>query len=136
VRPSAFAVFRVDHQLEFGRLEDRQIGGSGAREYPANIDAGSAVHVAQDGSIADEAAGHDEVAPLIHRRNAVARRQAHQLFAPAEKEGFIADEKRVRLGRGERCKRGLEFVLGSSLEDGTGSRPAGRIDSSALPKVR
>jgi len=40
------AVFKVDHQLELGWLQDRQVGGLGALENPPDVYARLAIVVA------------------------------------------------------------------------------------------
>ena len=43
--PSALRRLQVDDELEFGRLQDRQVGGLGALEDVAGIDADLTKHV-------------------------------------------------------------------------------------------
>ena len=48
--PSALAVLQVDDELELGRLHDRQVGGLGALEDAAGIDADLTIRVRDVGS--------------------------------------------------------------------------------------
>jgi hypothetical protein len=47
----------IDHELESGRLLDRQIGRIGSLQDPAGVDAGLAIVVGDDVAVADQAAG-------------------------------------------------------------------------------
>ena len=61
-RPSALAVLRLMHELEFGGLHDRQVGRLLALENPPGVDAGLAIGIGNAGSVAHQAAGHDGLA--------------------------------------------------------------------------
>src|SRR6516225_5237820 len=63
---------KVDHQLEFCRLLDRQIGRLGAVEDSPCVSAGLAQAIGDPYAIADQAAGRRELAPRITRWNGVA----------------------------------------------------------------
>jgi hypothetical protein len=60
---------QVDHQLEMGRLLDRQIGGLGALEDLSGVNADLAISSREARSIADQATGRGELAKAIDRRN-------------------------------------------------------------------
>src|SRR3984893_12375366 len=62
----------IDHQLECGRLLDRQIGGLGALEDSSGVNADLTIDSREARSIADQAAGRDEFATLIARWNGLA----------------------------------------------------------------
>src|SRR5712671_6020185 len=66
------AGLEIDDQLERRWLLDRQIGGLGALENPAGVDASLARISGEARSIADQAAGRGELAPPIDRRNGIA----------------------------------------------------------------
>ena len=57
----------VDHELELGRLHDRQVGRLLALENPAGIDAGLTIGVGDAGSVAHQAAGFGKLAQGIDR---------------------------------------------------------------------
>src|SRR5262249_23930491 len=82
----------IDDQLECRRLLDRQIGRLGALEDLSDINADLEIdsHVAR--SIADQAAGRGEFAPIIDRRNGMTRCQRHELVTPAEEEQLALDD--------------------------------------------
>ena len=69
------------NELEFGRLQDRQVGGLGALEDAAGINADLTKHVREVGSVAHQPAGLDKITLRISRRNLVARRQGGKLHA-------------------------------------------------------
>src|SRR5215471_5188352 len=62
----------VDHQLEPGRLYNRQVGGLGAHENSAGVVADLEVCIAQVCTVGQESAGCGELTPIVNRRNRVA----------------------------------------------------------------
>jgi hypothetical protein len=97
VRPSALAVLRFTTSSNFGRLLDGQIGRLGALKNPTDIDPNLAKHSGEARSVADQATGRGEFAPLIDRRNGMACRQRHDLLAPAEEKRIGTDNERAGL---------------------------------------
>jgi len=81
-----FCRFRVKYEFEFGRLHYRQVGGCGATEDSADIDAGLAVYVEAIGPVTDQTDGLRKIAPLINRGNLMASRQCNELVEMAGKE--------------------------------------------------
>jgi len=71
-QPERLGGLEIDDQLERRWLLDRQIGGLGALENPAGVDASLARISGEARSIADQAAGRGELAPPIDRRNGIA----------------------------------------------------------------
>src|SRR5712691_6236143 len=67
----------VDHQLEFGRLLDRQIAGLGALQDLVHVRGSSAIQVGQHRPIAHESARRRKLPVVIHRGQAVVRRKLH-----------------------------------------------------------
>src|SRR5271157_4596044 len=61
----------IDDELEFGRLHHRQVGGLGALEDAAGIDADLTIRVREVGSVAHQPAGCDNITGVIGRRNLV-----------------------------------------------------------------
>src|SRR5205814_3232626 len=82
---------------EFGRLLDRQIGRFFAMQDAAGIDSQLPVDARQARSIADQAAGGHELAPLIDRGNSMARRERDELLAADREERIGLDEQRAGL---------------------------------------
>src|SRR5215218_11373146 len=62
VEAKSFGRFEVDYQLEFGRLQDRQIAWLGTFENPTSIDADLAKHIGDTWSVACQASGGRKVA--------------------------------------------------------------------------
>src|SRR5246127_2417615 len=54
---------QIDHELEPGRLHDRQVGGVCAFENSAGVNAGLTILIRNDCSVAHQAAGCSEFAP-------------------------------------------------------------------------
>src|SRR5262249_39508263 len=79
--------------------------------------AGLAPRASEAGSIADQAAELDELAPLIDRRNGMPRSKRHELFASAEEERIGADNERSGFPLDELIKDSLEFAFGASLQN-------------------
>src|SRR3974390_952155 len=99
---------KVDNELEFGRLHDREVGGLRAFENVAGIDADLTIHDREGGSVAHQPAGRDIFTVRISRRKPVARRQGGKLPAAA----------------GEECVAGYEEGIGALAREGS----KGRID--------
>ena len=78
-RPSAFAVFRLMHELEFCRLHDRQIGGLVALENAASVDADQAIRVEQIHAITHQSTGLEGRREGIDCRQSVAGCQLSEL---------------------------------------------------------
>src|SRR5262249_35130253 len=84
-RPSAGGL-PVDHQLEFGWLHDRQIGGLLAFENARGIEANLPVHVGNIDAVAHQTAIYGIFASCVHRGHRVARRQGHNLVTARREE--------------------------------------------------
>ena len=85
----------VDDELEFGRLQHRQVGGLSALKDAAGIDADLTKHVREVGSIAHQPAGCHMVTDRINRRNPVVRRQGGKLHSAADEESVASDEEGI-----------------------------------------
>src|SRR6266446_968406 len=105
---------QIDHQLEGGRLLDRQSGGLGALENPSGVDADLAKDSCLVNSIADQAAPRDEWAVRIDRWNNMARCQRHELLYPAAEEHGV-DNEGAGLQLDEGGESGVDLAFGTSL---------------------
>src|ERR1035441_5754424 len=65
----------VDDELEFGRLQHRQVGGFRALEDAAGIDADLMKRIREVGSVAHQSTGLNIITNRISRRNSFARCQ-------------------------------------------------------------
>ena len=117
LRPSAFAVLRLMHQLDLHRLLDRQVGGLGALENAAGVNADLTVRVRNAVSIADQAACHGVLAKWVHRGHRMTRSQCDELLAPAVEEWVTADYERAGSQSGQGCEDRIEVALGARMQD-------------------
>src|SRR5438477_8202171 len=68
--------FEIEHQLDVHRLLHRQVGGLGALEYAADIDASEALRVVDAGAVAHQPAGLRVLADIVDGGYGMLRRQA------------------------------------------------------------
>src|SRR5215831_13915629 len=83
----------IDDQLEFGRLQDRKVGGLLALENPPGVNASMAVGVRKTRSVAHQAADGSVLASRIHSRDGMACRQCNELLASIQKENIGLDQQ-------------------------------------------
>src|SRR5712692_10871495 len=76
----------VDDHLELGRLNHWEIGGLGAFENLAGVDADLPMCLRKVASIADQTARGNQLAPIVDRGQCVAGHQSNELIAPTNKE--------------------------------------------------
>src|SRR5262249_36901675 len=76
----------VDDQLEFGRLQYRQVGRLLALEDAAGVESCLTKRIGIVWAVAHESAGRYELAPNIRDRHPVAGRQRDELGAPIVKK--------------------------------------------------
>src|SRR6516164_1640508 len=102
----------IDHQLEFCRLLDRQIGRLGAVENFSDVNADLAMDRRKAGAIADQTASLGVYAPRINRRNRLTHGQCYQLLAMAFEKGISLDDQPIgaQLGEGGEGGVGLAFT--------------------------
>src|SRR3981189_838687 len=86
----------VDHQLELGRLQYRQLSRLGALQDASSVDSGLTIRIGNAGAVAHQAAERGELTPLINRRNPMECCERDKLVALAVKKGIAADEERTR----------------------------------------
>ena len=89
-----FGCLQVDHKLEFGRLHHRQVAGFCALEDASNVGSHLAPCIAITCSVTHQSTGVGKFAPVIDRRNSMARRKSHDLIDMGAK---------VRIGANEYC---------------------------------
>ena len=118
----------VDDQLEFRRLQHRQIGRFRALEDAAGIDADLAKRIAQTCAVAHQPADFGKLTVVLDCRNRVACRQLGQLDTPVGQEGGGANEEGVGSLACKRRERGIDLAAVAGVEDldlqplGAGSR--------------
>src|SRR5688572_17611346 len=97
----------IDNQLQRGRLHDRQVSRLGTLEDPSGVNADLSIKRRDARPIADQTAFHDELTPLIDRRNGMACRQRNELLAPAVEEWIGGDDERAGLPSDEGGEGGV-----------------------------
>jgi len=86
---------QVDYELEFCRLQDRQVCGLRAFEDLPGVDADLTVRVRTIGRVAHQPADFDSLASVIGRGNPIVRRERRKLTAPADKEDIGGNEQSI-----------------------------------------
>src|SRR5262249_6224437 len=136
---------QVDDELEFGRLQDRQVGGLRALEDLTGVGADLAPHVQTIGPIAHQQARFGPLTGRATRRNPVTRRERRKLDAPASEEPIAGNEEGIGPVACDSGEDRLDFPAVAGVEgldlqsDGAGSfryipqhgfgdRSIGRID--------
>src|SRR5262249_13670919 len=84
---------KIDEQLDFCGLLDRQVGRLLALENASGVDADLTVHVRIATSVAHQAASRRELAILVDRWHSVADSQCGELFALTIEEWIAADHE-------------------------------------------
>src|SRR5262249_17495824 len=108
---------KVDDELEFGRLQHRQITGLGALEDAAGIDADLTKGIREVGSVTHQPAGFHRLTGPISRWNLVARRQSGKLHAATDQEGIASDEENIEALAGRWGKGCIDLADGIGVED-------------------
>src|SRR5438876_7007945 len=108
---------QVDDELEFRRLQYRQVGGLGALEDLTGVGADLTMHARTIGVVAGQPAGFDSLARRIARGNPVTRRERRKLDAPAREEDITSDEQGVGAIAHEGGEGRLDLAAGAGVED-------------------
>ena len=108
---------KVDDELEFGRLQHRQVGGFGPLKNATGIDADLTKSVPEVGSVAHQPTGCHITTQGISRGNPVARRQGRKLYGAANEKCVAADEEGIgALAR--KCGKGrIDLSDRTGIED-------------------
>jgi hypothetical protein len=85
----------IDHQLEFGRLLDRQIGRLGAFGDAIDIIRGQTVHVGEAGAIGHQTALIDPLPKREYRRQPVVEHHRDEALAISEKDWRVHQQQSV-----------------------------------------
>ena len=117
VEPERFGGLKVDHQLELGWLQDRQVGGLGALENPPDVYARLAIVVAAAASIADQAAGRGELACIVDRGHRVATGQSYNLTAANAKEWIVGYQERTISSPDEIRESRIDLTFAAGVEN-------------------
>jgi hypothetical protein len=110
--------FEVDHQLKPGGLRHRQVGGLGALEDAAGIDAGLTRCVQERTRVADQTPGSDDLTNCIHGRKPMPRRQRNNRRPQLVIEVRIGgDEQGTGSLDCERGECGVKIAFAADLDE-------------------
>src|SRR6266404_6480714 len=87
--------FKINHQLELGRLQDWQVGRLLSLENPACIEASETIRIGKARSVADQTTCRRELAILIDRRHTLSCCQRYELFGAPTEEFASANQERA-----------------------------------------
>jgi hypothetical protein len=90
--PERFGGLEVDHQVEFGGLQNRKIGWLLTLENPPGVDADLSIRIHNAWPITHQATSHGLFAIAVDRRQRMARRQRDQPFPIGEQERASTDD--------------------------------------------
>src|SRR5262245_2073900 len=107
----------VDHQLEFGRLHDRQVGNLFPLQNPAGVDTDLTVGVGKIGSVTNETTSHSEFALHVNRGHCMSRCQRDDLIALADEERIAGDDECTNPLLHKRCEGGIDLARRACLEN-------------------
>src|SRR5262249_61385273 len=103
-------------ELEFGRLQHRQISGLRALEDLPGVNADLTKRLQTIGPIAHQTAGFDFLTCCMRRRNPVPRRERRKLDAPSNQEPIGGNEEGVGPVAHERGESRLDLAAGAGVE--------------------
>src|SRR6516225_9427897 len=106
----------IEHELELGWPEDRQVGGLFAFEDAADVESSLTIGLRTVIGIAHQPACCDYLSDGIRCRHSVRSRQGNQLTAPKHEIDIRADHKRVNALAGKGRKQGGQLPLAARIE--------------------
>src|SRR5262249_16468125 len=107
----------IDHELEFDRLLDGQIGRFLALQNPTGIEPDPPIHFDRARTIAHESSGLSIQAGVRARRDSMTRGQDHEMNAAREEERITGDEDSIDSRLNEGDERGVDLALGAGVAD-------------------
>src|SRR5262249_50064511 len=107
----------IDHELEFGRLHDRQVRRLRALDDAANIDTSQAISLGDACSVAHQTTGFGKVTQGIDRRDPVVSRQRSELNATVVEQRAGTYQQRINRLLGKLRKGRINVTAGGSFED-------------------
>src|SRR5262249_21267669 len=115
-KPRRLAVLRLINQLEFRRLDYRQVGRFGTFEDAARINAHQSVRFGVTWSVTRQAADLCELAPQVECRKLIVVGERHNLLCPIDQEWIRAQEQRVWTLARYGHERSVDLALVGRLE--------------------
>src|SRR5712691_6209441 len=105
----------VDHQFELRRQNDWQVGRLGTLKNPPGIETGLAIVFTHAAAVADQAAGFNELARIMHRGYCLTRGERHNLIAPVAEERIVDDEQRANSALDEARESRVDVVCSAGV---------------------
>ena len=102
----------IDDQLDLGGLLNRQITGLFAFENAGGVDPGQTVSAGQVAALAHQAAGGDELADFVDRRD-----KRGELFAAGGEKRMGADDEPACSQSDQVCEHRIEVALSAGVQD-------------------
>src|SRR5271169_2886044 len=124
----------VDDELEFCRLQHRQVGRLRALEDAAGIDADLMKRIREVGSVAHQSTGLNIIPNRISSRNPFARCQGDKLCAAADEECVTSDEEGIGALARKGSKGRVDLADRTGVED-LELQPEGGCGFLYLPQV-
>ena len=107
----------VDHEFEFGRLHDWQIGRLLASENAAGVDASLTKRIGSVRAVAHEFALRYKLAPDVGRWHLMSSSQCNKLRAPIVEEWIGSNHEGVDMLLVNSCENGREVAFSAGLQD-------------------
>src|SRR5262245_37826458 len=106
----------IDHQLELGRLQHRQVSRLFTLKNAASVDAGLAKTVRKVRLVADQSAELDTLAVRVNRWHPMAGCQRHDLTQSAKEQRVGSDCECLGLLMDEGLKSRVNVAFGACIE--------------------
>src|SRR5262245_23753427 len=107
----------VDHELELGRLQNRQVGGLGPLENVRGVDAVLPVGVGDADAVAEQSARHGIFSELVDGGQALPLREIDNAVTPRVEIRVRADQQRVDALLDQRGEGGIEFLVNGGFHN-------------------
>src|SRR5450755_345311 len=107
----------IDHQVEFGRLDDWKVGRFFALENSPGVDANLSIRVDETGAVAHETARSGKFTADVQRGNRMARCECGDPIAPAVEEWSRSNKKRIYALLGESREGRVEILFAAGCQD-------------------
>src|SRR5262249_18796143 len=116
----------IDHELEFGRLHDRQVRRLRALEDAANIDTSQAISLGDACCVAHTTTRLGKVTQGIDRRHPVVSRQRSELNATVVEQRAGSYQKRINRLLRKAAKGRIDVTAGGGLDEDFDLLPDGQ----------
>jgi ABC transporter substrate binding protein len=117
IKPEQLRGPEIDHQLEAGRLHDRELGRLFALQDATGIDAHLAIALRRARPVADEAPGIDHLATEVHGGECMTGGKGDEPIHPCDEQGARRDEQCLHAPLNQSLERDVDVDVGTGLED-------------------